>query len=265
MAAIFRAADCRIKNEMPVRRRNEADMVERWKLAFAWTAVRRSLNSVPSIFSRTHRCKFADVEGLIRCVLDVIQKRSQGVESRLRDEISAANLADYPSLAAYMAATELRFSKLAAHGVSMTDSDMRYYLLKGLTATYDNIKASILTYRDRQGNRADLPTTISLLEDYEDNTLAVSNQGGTAGNREVALATFGSTSATNQGREPGPCYFFSRQGRCKRGNSCRFRHVERGPGPRKDLRVPKPRFPTNRGGVVLVAASVMELAGFAAP
>ena len=149
-----------------------------------------------------------------------------------------------------MAATELRFSKLAAHGVSMTDSDMRYYLLKGLTATYDNIKASTLTYRDRQGNRADLPTTISLLEDYEDNTLAVSNQGGTAGNREVALATFGSTSATNQGRE--------------------FRHVERGPGPqphkgRKDLRVPKPRFPTNRGGVVLVAASVMVLAGFAVP
>ena len=66
MSAIFRAADCRVKAEVPVRLRNEADMIERWKLAFAWTAVRRSLNSVPSIFARTQRCKFADIEGMIR-------------------------------------------------------------------------------------------------------------------------------------------------------------------------------------------------------
>ena len=119
MSAIFRAADCRVKAEVPVRLRNEADMIERWKLAFAWTAVRRSLNSVPSIFARTQRCKFADIEGMIRCVLDIIQKRSQGIEVRLRDELIAANLADYPSLATYIADMEVRFGKLAAHGVFM--------------------------------------------------------------------------------------------------------------------------------------------------
>ena len=156
MSAIFRAADCRVKAEVPVRLRNEADMIERWKLAFAWTAVRRSLNSVPSIFAWTQRCKFADIEGMIRCVLDIIQKRSQGIEVRLRDELIAANLADYPSLATYIADMEVRFGKLAAHGVFMTDSEQRYLLLKGLTATYDNIKSSILTYRDRNGDKADL-------------------------------------------------------------------------------------------------------------
>ena len=108
MAAIYRAADCRIKAEVPVRLRNEADAIPRWKHAFAWTAVRRSLNSMPNIFARTGRLKFADIEGMVRCVLDVFQKRSQGVEVRLRDEVSAANLAD-PSLASYIADMELRY------------------------------------------------------------------------------------------------------------------------------------------------------------
>ena len=122
MSAIYRAADCRVKSEVPIRLRCEVDGIPRWKHAFAFTTVRRSLNSVPNIFARTHRCKFADIEGMVRCVLDVFQKRSQGVEVRLRDEVSAANLADYPSLASYIADMELRYSKLAAHGVIMTAS-----------------------------------------------------------------------------------------------------------------------------------------------
>ena len=39
MSVTFRAADCRIKEEVPVRLRIEADKVEKWKLAIAWTAV----------------------------------------------------------------------------------------------------------------------------------------------------------------------------------------------------------------------------------
>ena len=55
------------------------------------------------------------------------------------------NLADYPSLAAYIADLEARFNKLAAHGVFITDSEQRYVLLRGLTANYDNIKSSVLS------------------------------------------------------------------------------------------------------------------------
>ena len=128
MAAIYRAADCRVKAEVPVRLRNEAGAIPRWKHAYAWSAVRRSLNSMPDLFKRTGRLKFADIEGMVRCVLDVFQKRSQGVEIRLRDEVSAANLADYPSLASYIADMELRYSKLAGHGVTMTDGEQRYHL-----------------------------------------------------------------------------------------------------------------------------------------
>ena len=90
-------------------------------------------------------------------------------ETRLRDELTSMNLADYPSLAAYIADLEARFNKLAAHGVFITDSEQRYVLLKGLTANYDNIKSSVLSYRDRDGNKADLTMAIYLLEDYEDN------------------------------------------------------------------------------------------------
>ena len=37
MAAIYRAADCRVKAEVPVRLRNEVDAIPRWKHAFAWS------------------------------------------------------------------------------------------------------------------------------------------------------------------------------------------------------------------------------------
>ena len=175
MASVFLAADCRKRAEVPVRVRNEVDTIEKWRLAYAWTALRRSLNAVPSLFARTQRCSFADVESLVRSVLDVLQKRSQGVESRLRDEVMTANLADYPSLANYIADFETRFNKLAAHGVHMTDSEQRHLLLRGLTSNYEHIKTNILSHRNMDGSRADFATAISLLEDYEDNQVAVSN------------------------------------------------------------------------------------------
>ena len=87
----FHFQDHRIKTEVLVRLRNETDKIEPWKLAFAWTAVRR-------------------------CVLDVFQKRSQ--ETRLRDQLNEAKPADYPSLSTYVADFELRCSKLAAHGTT---------------------------------------------------------------------------------------------------------------------------------------------------
>ena len=152
MGAVFVAADCRDRTEVPVRVRLRVEAIDRWKLEFVWPIVRRSLNSVPSIFKRSGRCKFPDVEGLIRTVLDLIQKRSQGVETRLRDEIGAANLADYTSLASYIADIEGKFSKLAAHGVTVTQSEQRYLLLRGLTADYNGVRASILGFRDRTTN-----------------------------------------------------------------------------------------------------------------
>ena len=158
MAAIFTAADCRNKADVPVQIRSEVDRTEPWKMACAWTHIRRSLNSVPNIYARSGRCKFPDVESLIRTVLYAVQKRSQGVEARLRDEMSAANLADYPSLAAYIGDLEAKFSKLAAHGVKMTDSEQRYFLIRGLTADYNSVRASILSYRDRYDRPADLVT-----------------------------------------------------------------------------------------------------------
>ena len=98
MSAVFQAADCRRKEEVSVRLRNCVDLVPQWKLAFVWTAIRKSLQNVSSVYNRTQRSKKGDVEGLIRSVLDFVQKRSQGLESRLREELAATNLADFPSL-----------------------------------------------------------------------------------------------------------------------------------------------------------------------
>ena len=243
MAAIYRAADCRVKAEVPVRLRNEVDAIPRWKHAFAWSTVRRSLREP---FARTGRLKFADIEGMVRCVLDVFQKRSQGVEIRLRDEVSAANLADYPSLTTYIADMELRYSKLAGHGVTLTDGEQRYHLLKGLTSNYDSIKASILSYRDCNGNRADFSMAVSLLEDYEDNTLAVSNPSRTTGNnREVAMVSIGSKIQINGSKDGGSCFYYARHGHCRRGTSCRFRHVDRAPPPHQqsNKRLPEEGYP----------------------
>ena len=227
MSAVFLAADIRVKLDVPVRLRNQVDVIPQWKLAYAWTVLRRSLNGIPSLLARTQRCRFADVEALIRCVLDVIQKRSQGVETRLRDELTAMNLADYPSLAAYIADLEARFSKLAAHGVFVTDSEQRYVLLRGLTANYDNIKSSVLSYRDREGNKADLSMAIYLFEDYEDNQAASSTAvRASTLSREVTLATFNPKQVKEK-----VCFYFAKRGNCRRGSSCNFRHVERASRP----------------------------------
>ena len=78
MSAIFQVADCRRVEEVPVRLRICVDLIPKWKLVFVWTALRKSLQSVASIYNRTQRTKKGDVEGVVRSVLDCVQKRSQG-------------------------------------------------------------------------------------------------------------------------------------------------------------------------------------------
>ena len=248
MGAVFVAADCRDRTEVPVRVRLQVEAIDQWKMEFAWPHIRRSLNSVPSLFARSGRCKFPDVEGLIRVVLDSIQKRSQGVETRLRDEIGAANLADYQSLASYIADLEGKFSKLAGHGITITQSEQRYLLLRGLTADYNGVRASILGYRDRNNNPADLATAISMLEEYEDNVLASTTVTRTlSNNREITLTTMTTKPSTlmQKGGGSGVCFYFSKRGHCRRGESCRFRHVERVKlgGDGQELYTQRPRMP----------------------
>ena len=55
MSAVFQAADCRDKDEVPVRVRNAVELIPPWKQAFVWTAIRRSLQTVPAVHNRTQR------------------------------------------------------------------------------------------------------------------------------------------------------------------------------------------------------------------
>ena len=102
MAAVFDAADCRNKLDVPIRVRMAAEMVPEWKLAAAWPVIRRSLNSVPNVFAKTRRCRVPDAEGM----------PSKSAHKALRDEVAAANLADYPSLRAYVSDLENKFDNL---------------------------------------------------------------------------------------------------------------------------------------------------------
>ena len=67
-----------------------------------WGAIRKSLQGVSAVYNRTQRSRKGDVEGVVRSVLDYVQKRSQGLESRLREELAATNLVDYPNLKCYI-------------------------------------------------------------------------------------------------------------------------------------------------------------------
>ena len=165
MSAVFQAADCRKAEDVPVRLRNCVDLIQPWKLAFVWTAIRKSLQSVPSVYNRTQRSRKGDVEGVVRSVLDFVQKRSQGLESRLREELAATNLVDFPSLKLYISDLETKFNRLLNQGVRITESEQRHILLRGLTPEYNSIKASILTFRNRFNQTADLAESISMLED----------------------------------------------------------------------------------------------------
>ena len=106
----------------------------------------------------------------------------------------------------------------------MTDSEQRHLLLRGLTTDYNTIKASILSYRDRYDRPADLLTAISLLEDYEDNTLPVTTR---TVHREVTLTTVGTKRTPVNENPKGVCFYYSKRGSCRRGDKCKFRHVER--------------------------------------
>ena len=142
MSAVFRAADCRRMEEVPVRLRNCVDLIPQWKLVFAWGAIRKSLQSVSSVYNRTQRSKKGDVEGVVRSVLDYVQKRSQGLESRLREELAATNLVDFPNLKSYISDLETKFNKLLNQGVRISESEQRHILLRGLTGT---VSTSMLT------------------------------------------------------------------------------------------------------------------------
>ena len=133
MSAVFQAADCRDKDEVPVRVRNAVELIPPWKQAFVWTAIRRSLQTVPAVHNRTQRGSKGNVEVLIRSVLDYVQKRSQGLDSRLRDEVAATTMADYPSLRAYISDMESKFHRMVSNGIVMTDREQRHLLLRGLT------------------------------------------------------------------------------------------------------------------------------------
>ena len=226
MSAIYLAADCREKSEVPVRTRIGVELIPLWKQAFAWTVVRRSLQSVQAIYNRTKRCPKGDLEGLVRMVLEYVQKRTQGVETRLRDEVAAAQLVNYPSLKAYISDLETKFNKLMTNGVTITDSEQRHLLLRGLTPEYHGVKASILTYRNRYNRPADFTETVAMLEDFEDNTMQVTSRTFT-NNREVTLMTGDQTDKPAQENNSRVCFHFSKSGSCRRGRSCRFRHVER--------------------------------------
>ena len=64
-----------------------------------------------------------------------------------------------------------------------------------------------------------------MLEDYDDNTIKVTR---TLNNREVTLTTFGGQPANQpRGGSGAVCFHFSKKGTCRRGQSCKFRHVER--------------------------------------
>ena len=123
MSAVFEAADCRRLEDVPIRLRICVDLIPRWKLVFVWTALRRSLQSVSAVYNRTQRTKKGDVEGVVRSVLDLVQKRSQGLESRLREELAATNLVDFPNLKSYVSDLETKFNKLLNQGVRITESE----------------------------------------------------------------------------------------------------------------------------------------------
>ena len=222
MSAVFQAADCRDKDEVPVRVRNAVELIPPWKQAFVWTAIRRSLQTVPAVHNRTQRGSKGNVEVLIRSVLDYVQKRSQGLDSRLRDEVAATTMADYPSLRAYISDMESKFHRMVSNGIVMTDREQRHLLLRGLTPEYNGVKASILTFRNRFNKPAELADAISI---YADNTISVTR---TINNREVTLTTVGGQFGDQpRGDNGAVCFNFSKKGNCRRGRGCKFRHVER--------------------------------------
>jgi hypothetical protein len=173
----------------------------------AWGKVTSSLSA--DMTAKVDDVELGEVEALLRLIRNKYYKATVQSKTKLRRQLEKARLEDYADLGAYVAHLKSLAKTLRGLGTLISDEDMNYRLLEGLPTDYDLIKQAIKLPRD-------VPLTweqmVFMLDDFADDP------------KVPGSSTRGVTSDTvHTTQEKGTCFAFAK-GKCKRGDSCRFRH-----------------------------------------
>ena len=192
---------------------DEANAVDRKK---AWGTVTRSLND--EMLKNVDHVALGEVEQLLVAIRSYYYRNTVGTKNALKKKMQHCALEDHTSFETYSTWLKNTFKRLAGLGYDVSDEDKAYYLLEGLPSDYDTIKTTLTLPRAT-------PLTwdehIFMLREF-----ITSNPGIVGGKEPKPDGSFhGFDRYDNDEKSQETCRDHAK-GHCKRGNKCRFRHVE---------------------------------------
>ena len=191
----------------------EADAGDRKK---AWGTITRSLND--EMLKHINHVGLGEVEELLVAIRSYYYRNTVGTKNALKKKMQHCALEDHASFETYSSWLKNTFKRLAGLGYNVSDEDKVYYLLEGLPSDYNAVKTTLTLPRSS-------PLTwdehIFMLRDF-----ITSNPGIVGNNAPKPDSSFhGFDAHENDEKSQEVCRDHAK-GQCKRGNKCRFRHVE---------------------------------------
>ena len=181
-----------------------------------WGTIKGSLTDAET--KKAKSVPIAHVEKLIRNFKKLYDAKTETSKDHCRSKLENAKLHDFDDLESYYAFHEDLHAQLAGYqGEALTDSTKRYYLLKGLPSEYQTAKTAIKL----PSNNMDFDQVKEYLRAFCDENKNVPG-GHSAKSSRVYFTDQPSSTTTDRSNEA--CRKFA-QGRCKKGNDCRFRHA----------------------------------------
>jgi hypothetical protein len=184
----------------------------------AWGVLKASLDD--DITSKVKNVRLGDVEDLLRSVRKQFYKATVQSKTKLRKKLMKAQLEDHKDLGTYIAHIDALTERLNGLGSPVPLELKQFHLLEGLPADYDAIKQNIKIPREPALTWEQI---VFLLEDYADDPKIPGYSQKTP--QDAAHST--------QNQSNNICRAYARNGKCRNGDSCKYKHVSRPNAPKQ--------------------------------
>ena len=120
----------------------------------AWGVVLGSLDD--DMTAKIDKVKLGEVEELLRELEAQFYRNTMQTKTMLMEQLLSTKLDQHPDLDAYITAMETQTKKLIGMGDNIDDEKRTFYLLRGLPAEYDSIRAVITIPGQKSRTEVDL-------------------------------------------------------------------------------------------------------------
>ena len=182
----------------------------------AWGAITSSLSN--RYLLETRKTKLGEVEELLRSLRGRFYRDSTVTKEALKKKLRDSHLENFNSLDAFLDDFDITVSRLEELGIDYDEDEQRSLIFKGLTPEYE----PIVTHFNLQERPSSTAFVINKLRDYEAQHLSTQKKQRT---NEHAYSTSSNRDNTNTVSRV-PCRDHIK-GKCRRGNRCRFLHIQR--------------------------------------